>query len=153
MQDDATTQQRTLKDNSQGTPTKSGPVLEIQVREESQKEPNAILSFREGRLNESKKHPAEGKTYFGSDPVQDVTHDQTCDFVIPGEDRGIGKRHFVLAYSKEGGYSLQDLGEGLGTFVKITEPFPVTNRGLFFFGPIQCATRVGENSYPTVPAA
>ena len=65
--------------------------------------------------------------------------------MIPGDGKGVGKKHMVIRFEKETGtYSIQDLGQGLGTFVKIVEPFPVANNALFFFGPIQCSTRLSS---------
>jgi hypothetical protein len=61
----------------------------------------------------------DGCSLFGSVQV-DENGGPVNDFVIPEEDQGIGKRHFIIKYNLQNKeYYIRDLGDGSGTFVKL----------------------------------
>ena len=57
------------------------------------------------------------------------------DFDIAVDETGVGKRHMIIKYSlAEKRYFLRDLGEGSGTFVKISLPLLLKNGYIISFG-------------------
>jgi len=57
------------------------------------------------------------------------------DFDIAVDETGVGKRHMIIKYSlAEKRYLLRDLGEGSGTFVKISLPLLLKNGYIISFG-------------------
>lgn len=58
------------------------------------------------------------------------------DIILPQNEQGIGRRHFMIQYrDKPGqGYHIKDLGDGMGTFVKITQPLVLKTNFIISFG-------------------
>jgi pSer/pThr/pTyr-binding forkhead associated (FHA) protein len=69
-------------------------------------------------LEGSTRGKSDGHTYVGS-VLADTSGEVLNDLVLSQEE-GIGRRHFVFKYSPaEMKYSVRDLGEGSGTFVRV----------------------------------
>ncbi len=61
--------------------------------------------------------------------------------MVPQEERGFGKRHFLIKYDTEKKtYYLKDLEEGTGTFIKIAPKWALRNNSVISFGDIHFAT-------------
>lgn len=60
--------------------------------------------------------------------------------MVPPEEKGFGRRHFVIKYSIERKiYILKDLEEGTGTFIKINPKLTLRNNSIVSFGDIHFA--------------
>lgn len=63
------------------------------------------------------------------------------EFRLPEED--VGEQHFAIIFNKKTcRFSLSDLGQGTGTFVKITEPILLKTRNIISFGDSHMAVNV-----------
>lgn len=70
-------------------------------------------------------------TYFGQTAVDMDLN----DFNFPLEEKGIGKRHFMIKYHDETKkYYIKDLAEGSGTFIKITRSLKLESGHIISFG-------------------
>jgi hypothetical protein len=58
------------------------------------------------------------------------------DILLPISEKGIGKQHFLIQYKKipGPGYFLKDLGDGMGTFIRISRPVLLKNNYIVSFG-------------------
>jgi len=57
------------------------------------------------------------------------------DIVIPSEEQGMAPRHLLIKYFTETkSYSIKDLGDGTGTFVKIDSPLELKQGYIISFG-------------------
>lgn len=62
------------------------------------------------------------------------------DIILPEKEKGVGKRHFMIQYNKgrkhieKSLYQIKDMGEGLGTFVRIEKPIKLRSSYIFSFG-------------------
>ena len=62
------------------------------------------------------------------------------DIVLPSTEKGTGKRHFMIKFNKgelyidQHKYFLKDMGEGLGTFVRIDQPLKLQSSYIISFG-------------------
>lgn len=77
------------------------------------------------------------------------------DILLPKEEKGIGKRHFMIQYNKgphyldKTRYFIKDMGEGLGTFIRIKSPVKFSSSFIFSFGDSHMITKI-ENSFLTL---
>ena len=59
------------------------------------------------------------------------------DILLPQNEEGLGKRHFMIKCSSNPvSYSVKDLGDGLGTFMKIISPTKLKSNAIISFGEI-----------------
>ena len=66
----------------------------------------------------------DGITYFGNNDNNDGIH--INDFSLPEADSGLGPKHFKIYYKNdEKEYYIQDLEEGLGTFLRIEKNYVI----------------------------
>lgn len=77
----------------------------------------------------------DGFTYFGSQLKNAGNNEILNDILFPPGDAGIGSKHFVIKYSMENrAYSIKDLGDGSGTFIKVESPFILKQGNVISFG-------------------
>jgi hypothetical protein len=55
------------------------------------------------------------------------------DILLPAAEKGVGKKHFMIKYDS-GHYLLKDLGDGMGTFVKLEKELVLQNNFIICFG-------------------
>jgi hypothetical protein len=58
------------------------------------------------------------------------------DIILPFNENGVGKKHFMIMFKEQPSpaYHLKDLGDGMGTFVRITRPLVLKNNFIVSFG-------------------
>lgn len=58
------------------------------------------------------------------------------DIILPQNEQGVGRRHFMIQYkeSPNHAYHIKDLGDGMGTFVRITQPLVLKTNYIISFG-------------------
>ena len=62
------------------------------------------------------------------------------DYIVPQDEKGFGKRHFVIKFCPEKKcYLLKDLEDGTGTFIKISPKVALKNNSIISFGDIHFA--------------
>lgn len=90
-----------------------------------------------GLLN-SKRKAKDNCVYAGNIEIQG--NSILNDIVLPSEENGTGKRHFMIKYQKgkcnidHNKYFIKDMGEGLGTFIRLDRPFKLQNLNIVSFG-------------------
>ena len=89
-------------------------------------------------LKSSKRNVKDGCVYAGS--VEKLGRLTVNDIILPEKEKGIGKRHFMINYNKgnlyleHGSYFIKDMGEGMGTFIRIDEPIVLKSSYIISFG-------------------
>jgi hypothetical protein len=55
---------------------------------------------------------------------------------LPENEKGVGKKHFMIQYKQvpRPGFYIKDLGEGMGTFVRISHPLALQTNFIISFG-------------------
>jgi hypothetical protein len=111
----------------------SSPKLQIRIIESSSAEVGTLLSISPSGLENSKRNSNDFKVFVGSKAIENGLI--LNDFVIDELSKGLGSRHFVIKYVlHKQKYFISDLGEGSGTFVKITEPLVLKDGYIISFG-------------------
>jgi FHA domain len=73
------------------------------------------------------------------------------DIILPQNEKGVGKRHFMIHYKKKTGfYCIKDLGDGMGTFIKLTRPLVLENKFIVSFGDSHMIITIENNDYPEI---
>lgn len=89
-------------------------------------------------LKSSKRKSKDNCVYAGSQSKVDNTW--INDIILPESEKGVGKRHFMIqhlrgqGYSDKGAYFIKDLGDGLGTFIKLSKPLKLISNFIVSFG-------------------
>lgn len=84
-------------------------------------------------LKDSKRMVKDGCVYAGSKEK----HGDFCvnDILLPAREKGVGKRHFMIQYQSENNFfKVKDLGDGMGTFIRLLDPLPILNNYIVSFG-------------------
>ena len=74
------------------------------------------------------------------------------DIVLPEEENGSGKRHFLIKYSRgqsyleKNKYFIKDMGEGLGTFIRLDTEHRLQNMNIVSFGDSHMVIHI-DNSF------
>lgn len=96
-----------------------------------------FLIYPSGLLN-SKRKSKDNCVYAGNLEVQG--NNVINDILLPSEENGTGKRHFMIKFRKgiwyldQNKYFIKDMGEGLGTFIRLDRPFKLQNLNIVSFG-------------------
>jgi hypothetical protein len=71
----------------------------------------------------------DGCVYAGCDPTVN-------DILLSSKEKGAGNRHFMIKYDEKfkSSFALRDLGEGMGTFIRIDEPLFLKANSIISFG-------------------
>ncbi len=65
------------------------------------------------------------------------------DYVIPEEERGVGKKHFVIKYDLgRHAYLIKDLGDGHGTFIRIKPALKLCSGYIISFGEVHFGVHI-----------
>ena len=89
-------------------------------------------------LLESKRKSKDNCVYAGT--LASKNSNIINDIILPEEENGSGKRHFVIKYLKgqsyldKNRYFIKDMGEGLGTFIKLEREYKLQNMNIISFG-------------------
>ncbi|OMJ66943.1 hypothetical protein SteCoe_36043 [Stentor coeruleus] len=68
------------------------------------------------------------------------------DILLPEDEKGAGKRHFMIKYNKEKqNYFLKDMGDGMGTFIRIEQPLKLKNSYIVSFGDSHMMVNIENN--------
>lgn len=100
-------------------------------------------------LKFSKRSVKDGCVYAGS--LEKQGRAIVNDLILPDQEKGIGRRHFMINYNKgkkyseNGTYSIKDMGEGLGTFIRIDRPIKIKNSYIFSFGDSHLIVNIQDN--------
>jgi hypothetical protein len=111
------------------------PKLLIEVMEGPVLAPGTTYTLTARGFPLSKRNVADGAVYFGKQAMDDETGEYKNDIVLPSTELGIGLMHFVIQYNRtQHAYSVKDLGQGSGTFIKIEKPLILTSGNVIAFG-------------------
>jgi hypothetical protein len=109
------------------------PKLVLEVLESSNVALGTLLRINAAGLEGSKRSKADGKTFFGSQMMENG--EVVNDVVIDEESQGMGRRHFMISFQASGcKYYISDLGDGTGTFIKVTTELVLKEGYIISFG-------------------
>jgi pSer/pThr/pTyr-binding forkhead associated (FHA) protein len=109
------------------------PKLQIKIIESSAIETGTVVNIGPLGLEGSKRGKMDGKVFFGS-KLRDGA-EVVNDFVVDELMKGFGGRHFLIKYLiNKQKYSISDLGDGSGTFVKIDSPIVLKDGYIVSYG-------------------
>ena len=100
-------------------------------------------------LKSSKRTTKDGCVYAGSEEKQGRVF--INDIILPEQEKGVGKRHFMIQYNKGGfyiekaSYSIKDMGEGMGTFIHLSKPIPVSTSYIISFGDSHMVIQIDDS--------
>ena len=117
----------------QGIDTMAYPKLLLRIIESTSLPSGTVLKINASGLENSKRGKSDFKTFIGS---------QLCDkgeiindFVINEEAQGMGKQHLLIKFNLTSNrYTISDLGDGTGTFVKISNDLLLKDGYIISFG-------------------
>jgi len=102
------------------------PRLVLTIQETVGMDPAAVFQILPGGVKNSSRF-GSGVSYGGSS--------NECEIQLPPTERGVGRRHFQIAFqSSLQVYTVKDLGEGTGTFLKLTFPHRLSLPCIVSFG-------------------
>ncbi|CAG9330328.1 unnamed protein product [Blepharisma stoltei] len=105
----------------------TGPKMKFIIVEGNSLPKNTEYRINPGGYEGSTRTPKDGLVYFGNSS-------EKSDIVIHDSEAS-ENNHMVVRYDvQKKKYFLKDLGEGTGTFVKITKPFSLKNGNVVSFG-------------------
>lgn len=101
-----------------------------------------------GLLNSERSTSGDGCVYAGSLYYEDEK--VVNDIILPQAEKGVGKRHFVIQYKakESGSWGIKDLGDGMGTFIRLTHPLSLQSNFIISFGDSHMIVLI-ENSVPS----
>ena len=97
----------------------------------------------------SKRNVKDGCVYAGS--MEKHGRLIVNDIILSEKEKGIGKRHFMINYNKgrkhidRGIYYLKDMGEGMGTFIRIDKPIKLKSSYIISFGDSHMVVQISNN--------
>lgn len=109
------------------------PKLKIRITESSVIPVGTILNINPIGLENSKRNKGDFKTFIGSKLMDNG--EILNDFVIEESSKGMGKQHLVIKFNTSiQKYSIADLGDGSGTFVRIDSALVLKDGYIISFG-------------------
>mmetsp|Transcript_334 Transcript_334/g.354 ORF Transcript_334/g.354 Transcript_334/m.354 type:complete len:247 (+) Transcript_334:6-746(+) len=109
------------------------PKLNIQILESLGSTPGTVININAGGCINSLRKKQDSHTYIGS-ALEDSTG-VLNDLAILEEEKGMGKMHLVITFNPTvKKYSIKDLGQGTGTFVRIDNPLKLKENYIISFG-------------------
>lgn len=109
------------------------PKLQIRITESSVIPVGTILNINPIGLENSKRNKGDFKTFIGSKLMDNG--EILNDFVIEESSKGMGKQHLVIKFNTSiQKYSIADLGDGSGTFVRIDSALVLKDGYIISFG-------------------
>ena len=71
------------------------------------------------------------------------------DILLPSNEKGIGSKHFVIEYIREKNrYFIKDLGEGMGTFIRLNRSLVLQNNYIVSFGDSHMIILIDNTTLP-----
>ena len=117
------------------------PRLVLSIQETVGMDPAAMFEILPGGVKKSNRF-GSGVVYGGSN--------SECEIQLAPTERGVGRRHFQIVFqSSRNVYTLKDLGEGTGTFIKLTYPHTLTFPCIVSFGETHMKVTVLEEAQGT----
>lgn len=114
------------------------PRLVLSIQETVGMDPAAVYEIMPAGLKGGK-HWGGGVAYAGTNSESDI--------LLAPTERGVGAHHFQISYhSLTQVYRLKDLGEGTGTFIKLTYAHLITNPCVISYGEIHMKVTSPDNS-------
>ena len=96
-------------------------------------------------LNSSKRQVKDGCVYAGSAKKQGSAWPN--DIILPELEKGVGHRHFMIQYAQESKkYRIKDLGDGMGTFIRLLDTLHLENNYIVSFGDSHILCKIDEDS-------
>ena len=129
--------------------SKASPYVVTITPEEAELLPKLLLEVQEGPILtkgtqymitargyvNSKRSVPDGCVYMGKQDVDEATGEHKNDIVLPLNEPGIGMMHLIIQYdSVHSSYTVKDLGQGSGTFIKIEKPLKLNSGNVIAFG-------------------
>lgn len=113
--------------------------LKVEILDSNTMKKGTTIDIGPSGLEGSKRNKNDGFTYFGTEAgAKDKIIN---DYIIPKEEAGFGKRHFLIKYDPENRkYFLKDIPEGSGTFIKIPQKMLLKQNNVISFGEYHFAT-------------
>lgn len=109
------------------------PKLQIRITESSVIQPGTVLMINPAGMENSKRNKGDFKTFIGSKLIENG--EILNDFVVEESSKGMGRQHLVIKFNQvKQKYTISDLGDGSGTFVKIDSPLPLKDGYIASFG-------------------
>ena len=111
------------------------PTLTLEVQESPALERGTTYEINARGYVGSERQANDGCVYMGTLGRTAEGVEPTNDIVVAPEEQGMGEKHLMIQYSMETkGYSIKDLGEGTGTFVKIESRLVLRQGSIVSFG-------------------
>jgi pSer/pThr/pTyr-binding forkhead associated (FHA) protein len=114
--------------------SKSSPNLILKIIESISVPIGTTLKITSMGMEDSKRGKSDNKTYIGSaqkGPDGEVIN----DFIVEEESQGMGRQHLLITYQpSRAKYMISDLGDGTGTFLKISHEFILREGFIISFG-------------------
>ena len=101
-------------------------------------------------LKNSKRKVKDSCVYAGSLEIESKI--RINDILLSDKEKGIGRRHFLIQYyqkqsnSAKGGYFIKDLGDGMGTFIRLEQPLKLENDYIVSFGDSHLIIKIDNNN-------
>ena len=101
-----------------------------------------------GLVNSERNQSGDGFVYAGSVYYEDQKI--INDIILPQSEKGVGRRHFMIQYknSDKRAYLIKDLGDGMGTFIRLVRPLGLVNNFIISFGDSHMIVVI-ENTFPS----
>lgn len=114
--------------------------LLFDVVESKHLQPGRTYHITPTGLKDTTRLLADGKTHIGRDP-------ELCDIVIAADSKEIGRVHCCIDFdSRKRAFRIKDLGEGLGTYVKIEDSAVLQNGDMLAFGDSLLSVTISEDT-------
>jgi hypothetical protein len=109
------------------------PRLLLKIIESTVLQSGLILKINASGLENSKRNKSDFKTFIGSQLCE--KGEILNDFIIEEESQGMGKQHLLIRFQvNTNKYTISDLGDGTGTFVKISSDLLLKDGYIISFG-------------------
>ena len=100
-------------------------------------------------LKGSKRKVSDGCVYAGSLDKEGKL--LVNDIWLSEQEKGVGKRHFMIKFNKgeryleSQSYFIKDMGDGLGTFIRVEQPLKLRNLNIVSFGDSHMIVNIDGN--------
>lgn len=110
------------------------PTLNLIVVESEKMQVGKVYFIDSAGLKGSDRGSSDGLVYAGS--LYYEGEKVINDILLPQSEKGVGKRHFLIQFKKfpGPGYFIKDLGDGMGTFIRLSQPLKLKNNYIISFG-------------------
>lgn len=128
--------------------------LRIKVQNSSTLPKSLVLNISSFGLENTKRLAQDGIVYFGSKRKSSPKGQVTSDFVIPINTSTRFPQFAIYFHPQKCAFFLKDLGQGFGTFVKLSSTLVLENNQLLNMGDsfliVNIFKKLPEDSFPTL---